>query len=237
LNRPHVRNAVDLKTATLIASALDELDRDAELRSCVISGSGGTFCSGMDLKAFARGERPVIENRGFAGITERPPRKPIIAAVEGAAVAGGFEIVLSCDLIVASRDAQFGLPEVCRGLVAAGGGLLRLAERIPYYAAMEIALSGDPVSAEKANALGLVNRLVAPGHAEAEALRLAARITANAPLAIDATKSILVRSRDWSLDEQFARQSEVCDEVRRSADALEGANAFAQKRPPVWQGR
>ena len=142
-----------------MAAALDELDGDDALQVGVLTGAGGSFCAGMDLKAFVAGERPHVEGRGFAGIAQRPPRKPLIAAVEGYALAGGFEVALSCDLIVAARDARFGIPEVKRGLVAAGGALLRLPRRIPYHLAMELALTGDPIGAERAHAVGLVNRL------------------------------------------------------------------------------
>jgi enoyl-CoA hydratase len=237
INRPEARNAVNLAVAEGIAAAMDELDADAELRIGVITGVGGTFSAGMDLKAFARGERPYAEGRGAGGITQRPPVKPVIAAVEGYAVALGFEIVLSCDLIVAARDAQFGLPEVKRSLVAAAGGVLRLPKRIPYHVAMELALTGDFVDAERAAELGIVNRVVAPGHASEEAVALATQISRNGPLALAATKEIVSHAQDWTEAEGWQRQGEISGNVFASEDAREGAIAFAEKRDPVWKGR
>jgi enoyl-CoA hydratase len=190
----------------------------------------------MDLKGFARGERPVVPGRGFAGLVERPPAKPLVAAVEGYALAGGFEIVLACDLVVASRTAVFGLPEVKRGLTAAGGGLFRLPRRIPYHLAMELVLTGRHWPATEAAAAGLVNRLVDEGKAVEEAVALATEIAANAPLALAASKRVIVESAGWPLDEAFERQHEIVDPVRRSNDAKEGARAFAEKRAPVWTG-
>lgn len=237
MDRPASRNAMSMTMAHQIADALDLLDRRDDLSVGVITGAGGTFCAGMDLKGFARGERPVVEGRGFAGLVARPPRKPLIAAVEGYALAGGFEIVLSCDLVVASREATFGLPEVKRGLTAAAGGLLRLQERIPYHLAMDLVLTGRMWPAPEAAAVHLVNRLADRGEALEEALRLADEVAANAPLALAASKRVLVDSTDWPLAEKFARQEEHVDPVRRSADAREGAAAFVEKRDPVWTGR
>ena len=237
INRPEVRNAIDTETAHGIAAALDELDSDPAHVAAVLTGAGGTFCAGMDLKAFLAGERPSTEGRGFAGLVEQPPAKPIIAAVEGAAVAGGFEIVLACDHVVAAQNARFGLPEVKRGLVAAGGGLLRLPRRAPYHLAMEWALTGEFITAEQAAQVGLVNRLVAPGTAATHAVELARTIAANGPLAVAATKRIIVESADWPRAEQFARQRAISEPVRASQDAREGALAFREKRAPRWQGR
>jgi enoyl-CoA hydratase len=237
ISRPEVRNAINTATAEAIAAALDELDERDDLTLGVLTGAGGTFCAGMDLKAFLAGERPAVPGRGFAGLVEKPPAKPLIAAVEGPAVAGGFEIALACDLIVAAEDAVFGLPEVKRGLVAAGGGLLRLPARVPYHLAMQWSLSGETITAAQAHAVALVNRLTAPGGALGGALDLARVIAANGPLAVRATKSIIVRSRDWGAHEGFARQAEFAEPVRRSEDAREGALAFTQKRAPVWQAR
>ncbi|WP_433474235.1 crotonase/enoyl-CoA hydratase family protein [Spirillospora sp. CA-142024] len=234
MNRPAARNAMSRDLAHRIADALDALDSRSDLAAGVITGAGGTFCAGMDLKGFARGEIPIVEGRGFAGLVRRPPRKPLIAAVEGYALAGGFEIVLACDLVVASREARFGLPETKRGLTAAAGGLLRLQRRIPYHLAMELVLTGRMWSAADAADVHLVNRLTAPGEALAGALELAAEVAANAPLALEASKKVLVRSADWPLDEQFDRQEEIVDPVRRSADAREGALAFVEKRAPRW---
>lgn len=236
INRPEARNAVNAAVARGVAAALDELDASPQLRAAVITGAGGTFCAGMDLKGFLAGENPSEGGRGFGGIVLKPPAKPVIAAVEGYALAGGFEIALSCDLIVASEAAQFGLPEVTRGLVAAAGGLLRLPARIPYHLAMEIALTGDRFPAARLHEAGLVSRLVPAGEALAEATRLAVRIAANAPLALAATKRIVVESRDWPSDEAFRRQDEISGPVFTSADAIEGAAAFAEKRAPVWRG-
>jgi enoyl-CoA hydratase len=237
MNRPSARNAVSEAMARQLADALEMFDSRADLSVAVITGSGGTFCAGMDLKGFARGERPVVEGRGFAGLVERPPAKPLIAAVEGYALAGGFEIVLACDLVVASREAVFGLPEVKRGLTAAAGGLLRLQQRIPYHLAMELVLTGRMWPAEAAAEARLVNQLADAGRALETALELAAEVAANAPLALTTSKQVLVNSVDWPLEEKFDRQQQYVDPVRQSADAKEGARAFVEKRAPRWTGR
>jgi enoyl-CoA hydratase len=237
LNRPDARNAVNLAVAEGIAAALDELDGSEELSVGVLAGAGKGFCAGMDLKAFVSGQRPWVADRGFAGIVRRPPVKPLIAAVEGFAVAGGLEIALACDLIVAARGAKLGIPEVKRSLVAAGGALLHLPRRIPYHAAMELALTGDPITAERAAELGLVNRVAEPGDAVEEAMRVAGEIALNAPLALIASKRILREQYDWSAAEMWEAQSAISDPVFVSEDAREGATAFAEKRPPVWQGK
>ncbi|PZH18844.1 enoyl-CoA hydratase [Streptomyces sp. NTH33] len=236
LNRPAARNAVNLALAMAIDEALTEFDERRDLTVAVLAANGPTFCAGMDLKAFLRGERPITPRRGFAGIVQEPPRKPIIAAVDGPAVAGGFEIVLACDMIVAAENAFFALPEVKRGLVAAGGGLLRLPGRLPYHLAMELALTGKQISAVEAERLGLVNKVVAPGTAVAAATELAAEVAACGPLAVAATKKILQDSPSWPVAEAFERQSELTEPVRSSADAVEGARAFTEKRAPVWTG-
>jgi enoyl-CoA hydratase len=237
INRPAVRNAINTAAAVGIAEALDELDVRDDLAAGVLTGAGSSFCTGMDLGAFLAGERPSVPVRGFAGIVEKPPDKPLIAAVEGYAVAGGFEIVLACDLVVASSEATFGLPEVRRGLVAAGGGLMRLAARVPYALAAEWALTGGFVPASRAYDAGLVNRLTEPGSALDGALELAAAIAANGPLAVRATKRILVESPAWPASEAFDRQRAISEPVRASDDAKEGATAFREKRSPVWRGR
>lgn len=237
MNRPEARNAMSLQLARDIAAALDELDADPDLRAGVITGAGGTFCAGMDLKGFARGERPVVEGRGFAGLVEKPPAKPLVAAVEGYALAGGFEIVLASDLVVAARGATFGLPEVRRGLTAAAGGLFRLPRRVPYHLAMELVLTGRHWSAQEAAEAGLVNRLVDDGTALEAAVELAEQVAANAPLALVASKRVVVESASWPLEEAFERQHEIVDPVRRSEDAQEGARAFTEKRAPVWRGQ
>ncbi|MGH2929812.1 MAG: crotonase/enoyl-CoA hydratase family protein [Solirubrobacteraceae bacterium] len=237
INRPEQRNAVNAAVANGIAAALDELDADGELAIGVLTGAGRGFCAGMDLKAFVAGESAWAGERGFAGIAQRASVKPLIAAVEGFAVAGGLEVALACDLIVAARGARLGIPEAKRSLVAAGGALLRLPRRLPRNVAMEMALTGDPIDAERGHALGLVNRLAEPGGAVEAALELAATIAANGPLALVASKRILVESPDWPESEFFARQEEISGPVFRSEDAREGATAFAEKRAPVWKGR
>jgi enoyl-CoA hydratase len=237
LNRPEARNAVNLAVAEGIAAALDALDADAELGVGILTGAGKGFSAGMDLKAFVAGQRPWVADRGFAGIVQRAARKPLIAAVEGFAVAGGLEIALACDLIVAAADARLGIPEVKRSLVATGGALLRLPRRLPYGIAMELALTGDTITAQRAYELGLVNRVTDSGEAVAAALELAAAIAQNGPLALDATKAILQQQTDWSDDEFWQRQRELSDPVYASDDAREGATAFAEKRAPVWRGR
>jgi enoyl-CoA hydratase/carnithine racemase len=235
INRPEAKNAVNAAVSRGLADAMDRLDSDAGLSVGVLTGAGGSFCAGMDLKAFARGENVVVEGRGM-GFTERPPVKPLIAAVEGYALAGGTELALATDLIVASKDSAFGIPEVKRGLVAGGGGLLRLPQRIPYAIAMELALTGDNLPAQRAHELGLVNVLAEPGSALEAAIALAEKITANGPLAVAATKRIIVESRAWSPEEMFAEQMKILMPVFGSNDAKEGAIAFAEKRPPKWTG-
>jgi enoyl-CoA hydratase len=237
LNRPDARNAVNLAVAEGIASALETLDGDDELTVGVITGAGKGFSAGMDLKAFVTGERPWVGDRGFAGIVRRSARKPLIAAVEGFAMAGGLEIALACDLLVASRDARLAIPEAKRSLVAAGGALRRLPQRLPLGIALEMALTGDPISAQRGYELGLVNRLTEPGGAVDAALELAAAIAQNGPLALDATKEIVYRQRDWSDAEFWDEQSKISDPVFASEDAREGATAFSEKREPVWKGR
>ncbi|HEX4094338.1 MAG TPA: crotonase/enoyl-CoA hydratase family protein [Trebonia sp.] len=237
INRPAQKNAMTLAAAELMAAALDELDADPALAAGVLTGAGGTFCAGMDLKRFAAGERPSVPGRGFGGLVERPPAKPLIAAVEGYALAGGFELVLACDLVIAGQSARFGLPEVRRGLVARGGGLFRLPRLVPRAVAMELLLTGDFIEADRAAAMGLVNRVVADGAAVAEAVALAQRLALNAPLALSATKRVVVESADWPLGEAFARQTPITDPVFASEDAREGAIAFAEKRAPAWRGR
>jgi enoyl-CoA hydratase len=236
LNRPDARNAVNLAMAEGMNAALDELDSTDELSVGVIAGEGKGFSSGMDLKAFATGERPWAE-RGFAGIVQKPADKPLIAAIEGFAVAGGLEIALACDLVVASRGARLGIPEAKRALVAAGGALRRLPQRIPLGVALEMALTGDPITAERGYELGLVNRVTEPGGAVDGALELAAAIAANGPLALGATKAIVYRQGDWSDDEFWSEQAKISDPIFSSEDAREGAIAFSEKRDPVWKRR
>ena len=237
INRPDQRNAVNAAVAQGIGAALDDLDADAELSVGVLTGAGKGFCAGMDLKAFVAGEAPYAGDRGFAGITQRGAAKPLIAAIEGFAVAGGLEVALACDLIVAARGAKLGIPEVKRSLVAAGGALLRLPRTLPRNLAMELALTGEPIDAERAHTLGLVNRLSEPGEAVSEAISFAATIAANGPLALTATKRVLNEAVDWPDTEFFARQGEIVAPVMSSEDAREGSIAFAERREPVWHGR
>jgi enoyl-CoA hydratase len=237
INRPDQRNAVNAAVANGIAEALDQLDADGELSLGVLTGAGKGFCSGMDLKAFVTGERPWAGDRGFAGIAQRSADKPLIAAIEGFALAGGLEVALACDLIVAAKGARLGIPEVKRSLIAAGGALLRLPRVLPRNIAMELALTGDPIDAERGYELGLVNRLAEPGQALQTALQLGETIAANGPLALAATKRILTESIDWPDSEFFARQGEIAGPVMASEDAQEGARAFSEKRAPVWKAR
>jgi enoyl-CoA hydratase len=236
LNRPERRNAVNGAVSAGIAQALDLLDASSELRAAVLHGAGSTFCSGMDLTALAAGENARVGGRGFAGIVERPPSKPIVAAVEGWALGGGFEIALACDLVVAARGARFGLPEVRRGLAARGGGIVRLAARLPPAIALELILTGDPMDADRARSCGLVNCVVDDGEALDAALALATTIAANAPLAVRTSKALAQESAGWPPAEAFARQAEFLAPVFASADAAEGIAAFHERRDPVWSG-
>jgi enoyl-CoA hydratase len=236
INRPDARNAVNGDVANGMTEALDRLDGEDDLRVGIVTGAGGYFSAGMDLKAFVQGQSPYTD-RGFAGIAQRSSRKPLIAAVEGFALAGGFEIALSCDLIVASSEARFGIPEVKRSLVAAAGALLRLPKRIPYHLAMELALTGEPITAQRAHEIGIVNRLANPGTALDTAIELAQQIVKNAPLALIASKEIVQKAVDWTEEEGWAKQGEIAGPVFTSEDAREGATAFAEKREPVWRGR
>jgi len=237
LNRPEVRNAVNAALAAGVGGALDELDADDELSVGVLTGAGGFFSAGMDLGAFMKGESPWFGDRGFAGIAQRSSRKPLIAAVEGFALAGGMEIALSCDLIVAAKGAKMGIPEAKRSLVAAGGALLRMPRRMPYHVVMELALTGDPLPAERFEELGLVNHLANPGGALDVALELAGRLAGNGPLALVATKRILQEQFDWDSAEMWEKQGAISGPVFASEDAKEGAAAFKEKREPVWKGR
>lgn len=237
INRPAARNAVNRAVALGIADAMKELDGNDAIHAAILTGAGGTFCSGMDLKAFVTGELPIVAGRGFAGIAEAPPAKPLIAAVEGFALAGGFEIAITCDLVVCADDAKFGIPEVKRGLVAGAGGLVRLPRQIPRRVAMELAITGEPITAQRAYELGLVNRVVPAGTAMAAAVEYARLIAANGPLAVKTSKELVEQSQDWSRAETFAKQMPFLQTIMKSADAMEGAKAFAEKRAPVWKGK
>ena len=236
INRPEARNAVNRAVAEGIAAAMERLDSDASLNAGIITGAGGTFCSGMDLKAFLKGELPSIKGKGFAGFIEAPPKKPLIGAVEGYALAGGMEIAIACDLLVANDKAQFGIPEVKRSLVAAAGGLLALPSIIGKRLAMELALTGDFISAARAYEIGFVNRVTDKAALDA-ALELAAKVAANGPLALIATKRIINERPDWNSSEMWAKQMEIAMPVVTSADAREGSMAFAEKRKPNWTGK
>jgi enoyl-CoA hydratase len=237
IDRPQVRNALTEPSAVALAAAWDLLDSDDGLSVGVLTGSGGTFCAGRDLKAALKGDHPWVEGRGFAGTVERGPAKPLVAAVEGHALGGGFEIVLACDLVVAGASAVFGLPEVTRGRIAGAGGLNRLAQRVPFNRAVEIGLTGRRVPASELHELGLVNQVVPDGQAVTAALDLAAQIAGNAPLAVRASTEVLRAARDWPDAELFARLEPIAARIRQSEDAREGALAFSEKRAPSWRGR
>ena len=237
INRPEVRNAVNGAVAEGIAGALEQLDGDDGLSVGVLTGAGGFFCAGMDLGAFVKGESPWFGDRGFAGIAQRASQKPLIAAIEGFAVAGGMEIALACDLIVAAKGAKLGIPEAKRSLVAAGGALLRLPRRMPYHVVMELALTGDPMTADRFHEFGVVNRLAEPGSAVEVAIELAERLSKSGPLALIASKRILQEQYDWSTAEMWEKQGAISGPVFASEDAKEGASAFKEKRDPAWKGR
>ena len=236
INRPDAKNAMTKAAAEGIAAAMDRLDSDDNLRVGILTGAGGTFCSGMDLKGFLRGESPSVEGRGFGGVVQQPPEKPLIAAVEGYALAGGLELMIACDLVVASAAAKFGIPEVKRGLVAAAGGVMMLPDQIPERVAMELALTGDFIDAGRAYELGLINT-VTEGSALDGAKALAAKIVANGPLAVRVSKQIVKESRGWAMDERYTNQGKLIAPVFVSEDAREGAAAFAEKRAPNWKGK
>jgi enoyl-CoA hydratase len=237
LNRPEAKNAANKALAVGVAAAMDQLDSDDSIRVAIITGAGGTFCAGMDLKAFVSGEMPMVEGRGFAGLTEATPRKPLIAAIEGYALAGGLELAISCDLIVAADNAKFGIPEVKRGLAAAAGGLMRLPRQIPSRVAMELAVTGDFITAQRAYELGLINQVVPAGTALEAAKAMAARIVANGPLAVAISKQVVHESADWSATEMWKKQQDLVMPIFGSEDAMEGSIAFAEKRAPNWKGK
>jgi len=238
INRHEARNAINYETSVAMAAAFDELDAHPDVTIGILTGAGGTFSSGMDLKAFAAtGQRPLVPGRGLGGLCEKSPNKPLIAAVEGYALAGGCELALACDLIVAANNAQFGLPETKRGLVPSSGGMLRLPQRIPHHIAMEYILTGDMMPAERAYHFGMVNRLVEPGQAVQGALELGGLIAQNGPLAVQTAKKIILESKDWRQSDMFDLQRPRVAHIFASADAKEGATAFAEKRKPVWQGK
>jgi enoyl-CoA hydratase len=237
INRPRQRNAISREVAVQLVAALDRLDTDPAFSVGVLTGAGGTFSAGMDLKAFANGQTPIIPGRGFGGLTQAEIRKPLIAAVEGWALGGGFEMALACDLIVAAQDAKFGLPEVKRGLIAGEGGVIRLPRRIPYHIAVKVLLTGEPLSATDGQQYGLVSELTESGAALAAAQQLAHRIAVNAPLALARVKQVLRDTQGLNDSDAFARQAADASSLLNTEDAHEGALAFAEKRAPVWRGR
>lgn len=234
INRPEAKNAINAAVALAIADATDRIDQRSDISVAILTGAGGSFSAGMDLKAFLRGENVKPRGRGLAGLTNAVVRKPLIAAVEGYALAGGFEIALACDLIVAAETAKFGLPEVKRGLVANAGGLVRLPRQLPYRIALELVLTGAMVPAKELHAHGLINRIAPEGQALNVALELARVIAANGPMATVVSKQVMKESQDWLSTEVFERQDVYTQPVFKSNDAREGALAFAEKRTPVW---
>ena len=236
INRPEAKNAMTKAAAEGIAAAMDRLDSEDDLRVGILTGAGGTFCSGMDLKGFLRGESPTVEGRGFGGVVQAPPAKPLIAAVEGYALAGGLELMIACDLVVANSGAKFGIPEAKRGLVAAAGGVMMLPDQIPERIAMELALTGDSIDASRAYELGLINT-VTDGAALDGAKELAKRIAANGPLAVKVSKQVMKESRGWAMEDRYKNQAQLIAPVFVSEDAREGAAAFAEKRAPNWKGK
>lgn len=236
INRPEARNAVDRETALAVEAAVKEVNANPEIRCAVVTGAGGNFCAGMDLKAFLRGEIVRLPETGFAGVTQSDLQKPFIAAVEGYALAGGFEIMLACDMVVASQSAKFGLTEVKRGLVANAGGLVRLPRQMPIKLATEFVLTGEIFPVERLADAGLINRVVPEGGALAEAISLAKVVAANGPMAVSISRRVLNESLEWPTAELFERQFAITAPVFASEDAREGAAAFAEKRAPVWKG-
>ena len=237
LNRPEARNAISPEVSQTMAGLLDEIEADSALRTVVLTGRGEVFSAGADLKVVAQGKANDIARGkgGFAGIVTRDFPKPIIAAVNGPALAGGFEIVLSCDLVVAAQTARFGIPEVKRGLMAAAGGLIRLPKRVPLAIALELAMTGDPIDAARALALGLVNRVVARDQVLNEACSLAERIGENSPIAVRLSRRLVREAAELPETDGWRRTNELMLEVFGSGDAVEGATAFAEKRKPVWK--
>lgn len=235
LDRPEVRNAINAEVTEQMSAILDELEADRSCWAVVLTGAGPVFCAGMDLKAFSSGATSGISGKGgFAGITQRDFPKPLIAAVQGPALAGGFEIVLACDIVVAAETATFGIPEAKRGLVAAAGGVIRLPKRVSRAIALEFAMTGDPIDAQRAYQLGIVNRVVPADRVVDEAVAIAERICENSPAAVRAAKKIVVASHDLPEDEAWKVSRELSGSSMRSGDAQEGALAFVEKRKPNW---
>jgi enoyl-CoA hydratase/carnithine racemase len=237
INRPEARNAINRATALALSDALDECETDDDVWVVVLTGAGDkAFSAGMDLKAFATGEFPITE-KGFGGLTKRDFPKPLIAAANGAALAGGFEMMISCDMVVAADHAKFGIPEASRGLVAGAGGLIRLPKRVPLTIAYEMALTADPIDAARAYELGLVNRVVPGDQVLDVAIALAERIAKNAPIAVRTSKDVMRRALELNEAEAWTLNDDAFAMIGRSSDAMEGAVAFAEKREANWQGQ
>lgn len=236
MNRPEARNAMSPELSLAMEHALDDIEADRDVWAVVLTGAGSVFCAGADLKVVAAGGGADIESPkgGFGGLARRNFPKPVIAAVQGPAVAGGFELVLSCDLVVAAEGASFGLSEAKRGLLAAGGGPIRLVKRIPLATVLEIVMTGDAMPAARAYELGLVNLVVPADRVVDEAVALAERINQNSPAAVRAGRRLVLESADLSEADGWALTRSISMVVFRSGDAIEGATAFAEKRDPVW---
>jgi enoyl-CoA hydratase len=239
LNRPDARNAISPEVSEAMAAHLDALETDDGVRAVVVTGAGDVFCAGADLKVVAQGRGMDIARAkgGFAGLVTRDFPKPIIAAVQGPALAGGFEIVLACDLVVAAETASFGIPEAKRGLFAAAGALIRLPKRVPLATALELAMTGDPIEARRAYELGLVNRVVPRGEVVSAAIGLAERIGENSPISVRLSRQLVREAVELTEADAWRRNNELAVEVFASGDAVEGATAFAEKRAPVWKSR
>ena len=237
INRPEAKNAISPEVSQEMEAHLDSIESDPEIRAVIVTGTGDVFCAGADLKVIASGRAGEIATKkgGFAGLTNRDFLKPIIAAVQGPALAGGFEIVLSCDLVVASETSRFGIPEVARGLIAAAGGLIRLPKRVPLALALEFAMTGDPIPAQRAFELGLVNRLVPQADVLDTAVALAERIGENSPIAVRYSRKLVKEAAEVSEAEGWKLNGTYTVEVFSAGDAIEGATAFAEKRKPNWK--
>jgi len=237
INRPEARNAINRATAVALGDALDDCEKDDDVWVVVLTATGDkAFSAGMDLKAFAAGEFPITE-QGFGGITRRDFPKPLIAAANGSALAGGFEMMISCDMVVAAEHAKFGIPEASRGLIAGAGGLIRLPKRVPLTVAYEMALTAEPIDAYRAYELGLVNRVVPGDQVLDAAIALAERIAKNAPLAVRTSKDVMRQSLELNDEQAWTLNDTAFGMIGHSSDALEGAVAFAEKREPNWQGK
>jgi enoyl-CoA hydratase/carnithine racemase len=239
IRRPEARNAVNGDVAKGMEAGIDQLEDDPEAWVGVVTGEGPVFSAGADLKAIAAGQAADLqtERGGFGGITRRERTKPLIAAVDGPALAGGCEIALACDLIVASREARFGLPEVKRSLGAVAGGLFRLPRTVGPKVGMEVVLTGDPISAERAYQLGMVNELVEPGQALEAGLALAERIAANAPLAVRESRQVVAAALTSDDETLWNMGFAAMARLAGTEDFAEGPRAFIEKRPPEWKGR